>query len=53
MFPEKVSESDHRVHRGADLMGHVCQKLALGFVGRVRRDPRFFELLRAFAQFLV
>ena len=43
-FAEKVRESEDRVQRGADLVAHVGQELALGDIGRLGRFLGFPKL---------
>jgi hypothetical protein len=38
---QQPGHADDSIHRGANLVAHVGQKLALGFIGRIRRDRRF------------
>ena len=43
---QQLGHAEHAVHRGADLVAHVGQELALGAVGRLGRVLRQPELLR-------
>ncbi len=40
---QQIRHADHAVHRGADFVAHVRQKLALRAIGRLRRVARAFE----------
>ena len=44
-FHDNVVQPDDGVHGGADLVGHVCQKLAFGDVGFLRLLPHPFDLI--------
>ncbi len=49
---QQFGKADDPVHGGANLVAHVCQKLAFGLCRRQRVLPGGFEFLRAFGHSL-